>query len=144
MRYLKKFNESSNTISDDIIQDCYDILLEVKDIGYQVEIEDINNSKRKIIFINDKLKKISDSHQFLMNVKIIKPIGDMIDLSAKFINNQVDENLILDSLDRLSLYLKDKGFYKYNDENKHHNDNTYHNGYNYIVRANKLNIYFYK
>lgn len=47
MKYLKSFNESK-IINKDIINECQDILLELSDIGYSIEINDITNRYQQV------------------------------------------------------------------------------------------------
>lgn len=42
MKYLKKFNESVENISDDIKQTIKDILLPISDMGYEISVDEDN------------------------------------------------------------------------------------------------------
>lgn len=57
MKYLKSFNES-NIIDIDIINECQDILLELSDIGYSVEINDITSRFRQVTRHNQETLEI--------------------------------------------------------------------------------------
>lgn len=130
---LLKFRiiKESNKVDDTIIQDCNDILLDVKDLGYIVKVDDVKNREVRTVFINGKMKDIDDNCQLLMNVRIEKPLQDMV-YSGEFCDNKVEELTMNDTLDRLEDYMTKSGWSKYPE------------GDEYIVRANKLNIYYYK
>lgn len=57
MKYLKSFNES-NVINKDIISECQDILLELSDIGYSIEINDITSRFREVTRHNQETLEI--------------------------------------------------------------------------------------
>ena len=57
MKYLKSFNES-NVIDKDIINECQDILLELSDIGYSVEINDITSRYQQVTRQNQETLEI--------------------------------------------------------------------------------------
>lgn len=57
MRYLKSFNES-NVIDKNIINECQDMLLELSDIGYSVEINDITKRYQQVTTQNQETLEI--------------------------------------------------------------------------------------
>ena len=57
MRYLKSFNES-NVIDKNIINECQDILLDLSDIGYSVEINDITKRYQQVTTQNQETLEI--------------------------------------------------------------------------------------
>lgn len=129
MKYLKRYNESK--IPDSLIQDCYDILLEVKDMGYKVFVTDEKYKEMRTIFVNGKMKDISDNFESLLGIVISRPLEEM-EYSDRFCANKKEEDTMTESLDRLEDYLANLGWSKHPE------------GDEYIVRGRFLNIYYYK
>lgn len=61
MKYLKRFNESVENVSDDVIQTVKDILLPISDMGYEISVSEDNKENfpqliiRVVTFLNEPL-----------------------------------------------------------------------------------------
>jgi hypothetical protein len=61
MRYLRKWNESVENVSDDVIQTVKDILLPISDMGYEISVSEDNKENfpqliiRVVTFLNEPL-----------------------------------------------------------------------------------------
>ncbi len=67
MKYLKRYNESSESITDEVSQDIRDILLEINDIGLYTKADYYNQYKDFEIIIehNPSIDDYSEPFRFL-------------------------------------------------------------------------------
>lgn len=89
MKWLKKFNESKNI--EDLIQNCYDILVDFKDDGHFVEVVEMETHRGKYIAVT------------IHNLNSFNP-------SNREIKNELSEKDIRESYERIKSYLLDKRF----------------------------------
>lgn len=129
MKYLKYFESSQ--VPKDVIDYCYDILLEAKDLGYNIFIEDANHGEMRTVFLNGELKDISENHQ-LIRIRIERTLEFGHIYSGNFFDTEEEEKTISDTLDRLNSYLTELGWTKHP------------KGDEYRIMANKLGVYYYK
>ena len=75
MKYLKKFNESVENISDDVKQTIKDILLPISDMGYEISVSEDNKENfpqliiRVVTFLNEPLLVTNDVKEEFIRMK---------------------------------------------------------------------------
>ena len=75
MKYLKKFNESVENVSDDIKQTIKDILLPISDMDYEISVSEDNKENfpqliiRVVTFLNEPLLVTNDVKEEFIRMK---------------------------------------------------------------------------
>jgi hypothetical protein len=91
MKYLKRFNESVENISDDVKQTIKDILLPISDMGYEISVSEDNPPK---------LKRDNKENFPQLIIRVVTFLNEPL-----LVNDEVKEEFI-----RMKDYLESEGF----------------------------------
>jgi hypothetical protein len=91
MKYLKRFNESVENVSDDIKQTIKDILLPISDMGYEISVSEDNPPK---------LKRDNEENFPQLIIRLVTFLDKEL-----LVTNDVKEEFI-----RMKEYLESEGF----------------------------------